>query len=105
MASHEMIAIDAVFRMWGKPARYTPPTGPFVDCRVIWNAPDLAIETLGGGRPILQGNVIQIRKSQVAAPMKGGTIAINGGTPMKIEDDPRHAPDDVERLVWLMTVR
>jgi hypothetical protein len=101
------LAVDAVFDLHGKAATYTAPGGgAAIGCKVMWSSADRVLAGLGtgNGRPVIQGNVIEVRKSEVAAPARGGVIAIEGGGSHRVLDDPHTADDDSERLVWLMTV-
>jgi hypothetical protein len=52
----------------------------------------------------MQANTIEVRKSEIAAPAKDGRFEVVDGPTLVIQDDPRVAPDDIYRLVWLMTV-
>lgn len=94
--------IDSVFAHDGKAATYTPLSGPAVACTVLLDSEDQQIEGLAG-RPMLRGNILEVRKAEIAAPAKGGTFTIDAVV-YKILDDPRHV-EDPERLVWTMTVR
>ena len=53
------------------------------------------------GRPIMQGGSIRVRKSELAAPAKGGVFTIGADT-FTVKSDPR--TDDAARLVWACTV-
>lgn len=106
-------AVDAVFALWGRPASYTPPAGgAAVLCLVYRNAADRTVE-VGQGAPMLRGDEIEIRKSEVATPQRGGIIVIyptlaahaaqlDGETRRVLEDPQSRDPD---RLVWTMKVR
>lgn len=99
--SLEQIAVDASFAVWGKAASYVPPGGGApVPCTVIRDIRDRAMSGLKG-RPVMQGVVIEVRKSEIAAPARSGTFIIDGSS-FLIESDPRS--DDSERLVWICTV-
>lgn len=102
--------VDTVFRHDGVAASYTPPGGSAVSCTVIRDSRDLDLSGLGG-RPILQGNVIEVRKSEVAVPVRGGVfvpgtivngIFVPGPDSFTVADDPKF--EDPDRLVWTMTV-
>lgn len=94
------LAIDPNFEIWGLAASYTPPGGGSpVACLVIRKSPDQEIEV---GRGFMRGDMIEVRKSEIAAPAKGGTFTL-GAEVLKVLDDPRS--EDACRLVWKMTVR
>ena len=95
------LAVNAVFTGRGRAASYTPPgAGALVACVVIYDAGDReAASTFG--RPFMRAGIIRVRKSDVAAPVKGGVFTIEGQT-LTVQSDPRF--DDAERLVWSMTV-
>ena len=102
-ASLEQIAVDATFAVWGKAATYVPPGGGVpTPCTVIRNARDREM-TGFNGRPIMTGTVIEVRKSEVGAPARGGvfTFADNGAAFAIISDPQAQVP---ERLVWTCTV-
>jgi len=98
----ETLAVDAVFAAFGKAATYTPPGGGAATaCTVIKDARDR--EPSGfSGRPILQGTVIEVRKSEIAAPAKGGAFVV-GAENLVIKSDPE--AEDPDRLVWTCTVK
>jgi hypothetical protein len=50
----------------------------------------------------MQGAVIEVRRSEVAAPGKGGTFTIDGSS-FSVASDPES--NDPDRLVWTCTVR
>lgn len=105
-------AVDATFRDQGVAASYTAPGAfTFTLCVVIRRTPDAEIG-IGHGRPTMQADVVEIRRVEPReddepvemAPARGGTVEIIDGDTLTIQDDPHFAPDDGERLVWLMTV-
>jgi hypothetical protein len=102
-ASLEQIAVDASFAVWGKAATYVPPGGGVpTPCTVIRNVRDREI-TGFNGRPIMQGTVIEVRKSEVGAPARGGVFMFaDDGAAFAIISDPQ--VQDPERLVWICTV-
>ena len=51
---------------------------------------------------MMQGQILQVRRSELPAPVKGGSFAI-GSLTLTVLDDPRN--DDPDRHVWRMTVR
>ncbi|MGD9924433.1 MAG: hypothetical protein AB7V13_23765 [Pseudorhodoplanes sp.] len=88
--------------LFAKAAIYTPPGGgDGIACRVLIGRADA---TMGGisGRPLVKGGTLDVRSSEVALPVRGGTFAIAGGETLKVIGDPEAADD--ERLVWTMTV-
>jgi hypothetical protein len=96
------LAINAAFAARGRAAAYTPPGGGSpIPCIVINDAGDC--QAVGGlGRPILRGNILKVRKSEIPTPARGGTFAIDGGETLKVASDPENV--DAERLVWSFTV-
>lgn len=103
-------AVDASYEAFGKAALYTPPGGSAVACTVIVDSRDL--DPAGfSGRPTMQGNIIEVRKSEVAAPMRDGVfvpgaivnnVFVPGPDSFKVGGDPKC--EDPDRLVWTMTV-
>jgi hypothetical protein len=102
-ASLEQIAVDASFAVWGKAATYVPPGGGVpTPCTVIRNVRDREM-TGFSGRPIMRGTIIEVRKSEVGAPARGGVFTFaEDGTAFAIISDPE--AQDPERLVWTCTV-
>jgi hypothetical protein len=91
-----------LFEVFGTAASYTPPGGgPTVGCTIILDARDRELE-FGRGSAIMQGQVLQVRRSELPAPAKTGTFAVGSAT-LTVLDDPRS--DDPDRHVWRMTVR
>jgi hypothetical protein len=83
-------------------ASYTPPGGgASIGCTVILDARDRELE-FGRGAAIMQGQILQVRRSELSAPEKGGTFAVGSAT-LTVLDDPRS--DDPDRHVFRMTVR
>jgi hypothetical protein len=103
MADTFSAAIDALFAdpNFGLNATYAPPDGPPLTCKVIKTSPDREMAGLSG-RPFLRGTVIEVRRSEVALPRKGGTFTIAGEV-FTIDGDPMAL--DHDRLVWTCTVR
>jgi hypothetical protein len=96
------LAIDPVFATLGVAATYTPPGGGApIACTVIRRSPDLDV---GLQRAVIRGDLIEVRRAEVPAPQKGGTFALGAET-LTVREDPRHAPEDVLRLVHIMTVQ
>jgi hypothetical protein len=99
------MAVDASFAVHGRTAAYTAPgegSEP-VSCRVLPGRADATVGGLVAGRPIVAGGLLSVRKSEIAAPARGGVFAIDGGESLTVASDPK--ADDDERLVWTMTVR
>jgi hypothetical protein len=98
-ASLEQIAVDATFAVWGKAAIYAPPGGEApISCIAIRHIGDRRITGLSG-RPVMSGAIIEVRRSEVAAPAKGGIFTfIENGAAFQVVSDPEAA--DPERLVW-----
>jgi hypothetical protein len=91
-----------LFEVFGVAAAYTSPGGGSpVPCTVILDSRDRELE-FGRGAPVIQGQVLQVRRSELPAPAKGGTFAVGSAT-LTVLDDPRS--DDPDRHVWRMTVR
>jgi hypothetical protein len=89
---------------FGTAASYTPPGGgSSTPCTLLKSSQDRqAAGTFG--RPILKGDVIAVRKSELAAPAAGGTFVITGtGENLVIQGDPE--TDDEDRKVWNCTVK
>lgn len=97
-------AIDATFLAWGIAATYTAPGGGAATaCTVIRRQPD---QDLGIGRTKMRGDVIEVRKSEIAAPAKDGTFTLTATAQvLTVNEQPHHAEDDHDRLVFLMAVR
>lgn len=106
------VAVDATYRAFGKAASYTPPGGSAVSpITVIQDQRDLDLSGFSG-RPMMQGDVIEVRKSEVAAPVAGGVfvpgvlvsgVFVPGATSYTIVGDPKS--EDPDRLVWTCVVR
>jgi hypothetical protein len=91
-----------LFEVFGIAATYTPPGGgPSAGCTIIIDSRDRELE-FGRGSAFMQGQALQVRRSELLAPAKGGTFAVGSAT-LTVLDDPRS--DDPDRQVWRMTVR
>ena len=91
-----------LFEVFGSAATYTPPGGgSAVACKVILDARDRELE-FGRGSAVMQGQTLQVRRSELPAPAKGGTFMVDSAT-LTVLDDPRS--DDPDRHIWRMTVR
>jgi hypothetical protein len=98
---HARRAIEAVFEHLGAAAAYAPPGGgAAVPCIVI---DDRAERELTGfnGRPLMQANILLVRKSEIAAPAAGGVFVVDGAS-FTVVGDPRS--DGPFRLEWACTV-
>lgn len=94
-------ALGVVYATFGKAAAYTPPAGgDAVACTVIRDREDKEMG-FGSGAAMMQSDTIEVRKSEIASPARGGTFVVGGET-LKVRDDPRCT--DPDRLVWTMTV-
>ena len=88
-------AIDAVFAEFGREAFHnggTTAISIIVDLRDAGSRPD-------DGRPIAGQITIEVRKSEVVAPVHGDTFSFGGRT-VKVSNRPWL--DDQEGLVWKM---
>jgi hypothetical protein len=84
------------------PATYIAPGGGLpTACRVLLDRRDRELAGISG-RPVIEGRTLTVRKSEIAAPTRGGTFAIANET-LTVLDDPRC--EDALRLLWVMTVR
>lgn len=100
---YQTLVYDPIFDIFGRAASYRPPTGgESVACTVIRDKRDVNAVDFNIGQPLLQGDLIKVRASELAEPKKGGTFTIDSET-VEIADDPRC--EESERLVWTMTVR
>jgi hypothetical protein len=88
------VAIDATFAAFGRAAVHNGSTAVtiIVDLRDAGSRPD-------DGRPIAGQITIEVRKSDVAAPVHGDTFSFDGRT-MTVKSRPWL--DDEEGLVWKM---
>jgi len=83
-------------------ATYTAPaSGEPIACRILLNQRDRELAGISG-RPVIEGRTLTVRKSEIAAPARGGMFEISGET-LTVLDDPRC--EDALRLLWVMTVR
>ena len=100
---HAALAINAVFAARGRAATYSPPGGgSSTPCTVIDDSRDR--QAAGGlGRPVMRGNVLQVRKSELANPATGGKFTyVDGGETLTIQGSPTSL--DAARLIWTCTV-
>jgi hypothetical protein len=82
-------------------ATYRAPIGEPIACRVLLDQRDRELAGIAG-RPVIDGRTLTVRKSEIAAPARGGRFEISGET-LTVLDDPRC--EDALRLLWVMTVR
>lgn len=95
-------AVDITFETFGVKANYVLPGGGApTPCLVMKRSPDRVI-SVAAGQPVMQGDVIEVRKSEVAAPAARGTFVIVDGPTLVVLGDPRS--EDDFRLVWTMAV-
>jgi hypothetical protein len=91
-----------LFEVFGVAAVYTSPGGGSpVSCTVILDSRDRELE-FGRGSPVMRGQTLQVQRSELSAPAKGGTFAV-GSVTLTVLDDPRS--DDPDRHVWRLTLR
>lgn len=88
-------AIDAAFRTWGVDASYTPAGGASRVIRVLLSRPDEIVD-VGGFAQVGAATMVEIRKSEVAAPKKGDGLTVDGKA-YKL-GEPRQP--DGRRLKW-----
>lgn len=96
------MAIDASYAEFGEDAIYRPPPGQAgadIDCRVIINSEDRDLN-FGDTRALARGNVIEVRASEVASPVKAGVFLI-GDEAYAIASQPKS--EDPERLTFTMS--
>lgn len=95
-------AIDPVYATFGKAAVYrTPDRGIATPCTVILTLEDQQV-TLGDTRAIAGGMMIEVRRCEIAQPVKGGSFTI-GSDVYAVISQPKS--EDPERMVFAMTVR
>jgi hypothetical protein len=81
-----------VFEVFGIVATYTPLDGGSpVACTVILDARDRDLG-FGRGSAVMQGQTLQVRRSELPAPAKWGTFAV-GSAMLTVLDDARSDPD------------
>ena len=98
-------AIDVTFEMNGLRASYVPPSGGVpVPCLVTCDVRDTnAAEA--DGRPLTGQQTLEVRTSEVAAPMRGGTFTLSpedGNRIYTVMNRPQ--PSDPGGFVWKMWV-
>ena len=96
-------ALDALYRAHPEAvaATYTPLTGAPVAVKVI-RAVDSVDDSgrFSAGGTVHDRNVIHVRKSQIALPVRGASLTIGSDT-LIIDEDPQL---DVEGLQWTFGV-
>jgi hypothetical protein len=95
-------AVDATFDVFSRAGLYRSAQDEDVACSVILGSRDQSLDAFGAGRPVVRGETVEVRASEVATPERGGAFLV-GGRMLRIVDAPRC--DDPERLVWKMTVQ
>lgn len=103
--SVETAADRAVFfnpAEFGVAATYTPPGvgAVAVPCTLLMGFQDRQLAELRG-RAIMKGILASVQKSEISAPVKGGTIVAAGET-LIIQGDPQ--TDEADRLFWSFTL-
>lgn len=94
-------AIDASYDEFGKAATYTPPGGgPAMPCTVILDLRDPASRP-DDGRPVEGVAIIQVRKSEVAAPAHDGVFAVTA-LAKSFSVTSRPQPNDPDGIEWMM---
>jgi hypothetical protein len=94
-------ACNTAFATFGTPGTYTAPGGSPVLCTVIPKSKDRMV-SFGEGRPFAEGTIVEVRASEIAAPVKAGVFNINAVN-VTILADPETL-DDL-RLVWICRVK
>lgn len=104
-------AVDEAFAVFGVRATYTPPGGSTSSpIRIIAKSADRAV-SFGEGRPFAEGTLIDVRASEISAPVTGGLftpgrmvddVFVPGGVSYAVIGDPEQL-DDL-RLVWTCRV-
>lgn len=90
--------VDDTYAEFGRPATYTAPGGSAVPCTVIVDLRDEGSRP-DDGRPIAGQITIEVRASEVAAPVFQGVFVFSGRTVTVMN---RPQLDDEEGLVWKM---
>lgn len=99
----ETLLYTPKYEVFGRSATYAAPdSADVVSCTVIRNKQDVELSVGNFGRPQMQGDVIKVRASEIAAPEKRGRFIVGAET-LEIIDDPQCL--ESERLEWTMTVR
>lgn len=95
-------ALSTAFRIMASDAVYEPPTGPVVtSLRVIVGKAD-DVADIGSASFVAPERVVEVRKSQLAAPTKGGVFAVsrNGGGTDRYVITAKPKIEDPDGLVW-----
>lgn len=109
-ADEAAAAVNTAFAEFSVPANYTPPGGSASLVRIILKSQDRQV-SFGEARPFAEGNIVEVRASEVASPVKGGTFTPGsysdgtftpGATTFTIVGDPE--TQDELRLVWTCRV-
>ena len=96
-------AVDAMFAdpNFGKAATYRPLAGGSQAVRVIERRPS-EIAEIGRGRAVAEQTLLQLRVSEVAAPVEGDEIDLGDKT-VRVKGAPTKS--DAQGLVWQLDVR
>ena len=90
------------YSTFGVAATYTPPAGAAVSCRVIRREPEPdPLVQFAATAITTPAHLIEVRASEVAAPVVGGVFAI-GSESLTVRAAPRHPLGDHDRLLWLL---
>lgn len=93
--------LSAMFGAIGVAATYTPPAGAAQAITVVPRRPDV-ISEVGEARIKSTIAVFDVRKAELANPVKGGAITFAGNTYV-IQSAPECR--DTHRLIWTLNTR
>lgn len=98
-------AIDMAFEMNGLRAGYLPPGGvEAVPCLVTRDVRDISADQ-ADGRPLTGQQTLEVRASEVPAPVRGGTFTLSPEDGSRIYTVMnRPLPSDPGGFVWKMWV-
>jgi hypothetical protein len=94
--------VDDIFNEFGRSAVYTPPAGSPEPCLIIVDLRDIGARP-DDGKPIAGQITIEVRKSDLAAPVQNGTFDFDADTAAVVMNRPQ--TDDEEGLIWKMWAR
>lgn len=92
----EDLARGAAFATFGRAGTYTPPGGTATACRVILAGADAEQQVLGS-RFVAGQMTVEVRASEIAAPVQGGVFTVGAET-FTIVQAPRR--EDRDRALW-----
>src|SRR4051812_1473111 len=96
------IAIDPCFALFGKPASYTPPSGPVVACTALLDHRRSPPEEFTS-KPPSEGWTISVRVTELAQPVATGVFTITEtGKKYVIVGKPSF--EDSDQLIWICAV-